>query len=317
MIPRYERTFSLKRQLHFWTGQEYRPLKANEFLLNHARSGIVLSLRSCLPNGGCVGMIAYNCQSVVNSIIASSCTPIFIDVTKDLTLDLDDLRTKSKFIECIIVTNLLGILNDIIEIQSICPDIPIIVDNAHGYALPPQGDFTVYSINQGKYPSLGDGGVLYCNNCKYLSTIQTMYEELPDYTSNEQMNLYLRLLKNVFYSKLRTSFTWIRFSNMTKGNGRHSFSSIKIKKMSKGISRIYNDWINEHKNKILKVRYMDIVYTDMPETTIEEYLKKGIEAGTLFKNWMDWAVKYGYSKGACPMSEYLTSHIVMIPNYYK
>ena len=104
---------------------------------------------------------------------------------------------------------------------------------------------------------------------------------------------------------------------MTRGNGRHSFSSIKIKKMSKGISRIYNDWINEHKNKILKVRYMDIVYTDMPETTIEEYLEKGIEAGTLFKNWMDWAVKYGYSKGACPMSEYLTSHIVMVPNYFK
>lgn len=317
MIPRYERTFSLRRQLHFWMGKEYKPRKTNEFLLNHARSGIVLSLRSCLPNGGFVGMLAYNCQSVANSIISGGCVPIFIDVTKELMLDLDDLKNKSKFIECIVVTNLLGVQNNISDIQSICPGIPIIVDNAQGYAIPPQGDFTVYSINQGKYPSLGDGGILYCNNCKYISTIQTMYEELPDYTFNEQIDLYLRLLKNVFYSKLRTTVSGIRFSNITRGNGRHSFCSIKIKKMSKGISRIYNDWINEHKNKILKVRYMDIVHTDMPETTIQEYLEKGVEAGTLFKNWMNWAVKYGYREGDCPMSEYLTSHIVMIPNYYK
>lgn len=317
MISRYERTFSLKRQLLFWIGKEYKSTKTNEFLLNHARSGIVLSLRSCLPNGGCVGMIAYNCQTVISSIIASSCTPIFIDITKELMIDLDDLRTKSKFIECIIVTNLLGIQNNIIAIQSICPDIPIIVDNAHGYALPPQGDFTVYSINQGKYPSLGDGGILYCNNYKYVSTIQSMYEALPNYTFKEQLDLYIRLLKNVFIGRLRTSLLLRKTLNQNISNESPKFCNIRIKKMSKGTSRIYRNWINEHNNKKLKVRYMDTVYTDMPEKTIQEYANKGIEAGILFKHWMIWAVKHGYKKGDCPMSEYLISHIVMIPNYYK
>lgn len=331
MIPRYERTFSLKRQLHFWIGKEYKAMKSNEFLLNHARSGIVLSLRSCLPNGGKVGMMAYNCKSVVDSIVASGCSPIFIDVTKDLMLNLDDLKTKSKSMECIIVTNLLGIQNDIFAIQSICPNIPIIIDNAQGYALPPQGDFTVYSINQGKYPSLGDGGILYCNNCNYISTIQSMYDEIPDYTSREQMNLYLRLLKYVFYSNLGTSILTRKIINKYSGmipkvfypnfwgHSKDSYqcSNIKIKKMCKGIARIYRDWIDEHKNQKLKVKYMDIVHTNSPKETIKKYLNKGIESGILFKNWMSWATKYGYKIGDCPISEYIISHIVMLPNYYK
>ena len=53
-IPRLHISFPYKHQLAFWCGTEHTP-QAGEYLLNHARSGIVMALRAALPNGGRVG----------------------------------------------------------------------------------------------------------------------------------------------------------------------------------------------------------------------------------------------------------------------
>ena len=156
MIPRLNIEFPLKRQWCYWFGKQYEPQKG-EYLLNHARTGIVMALRAALPKGGRVGVVAYNCYTVANAVVNAGCVPFFVDVTEKLTIDIESVPVD---LDAIVVTNLFGIRNDLEAIRKKCPRAIIIVDNAHGYGLPVEGDFTVYSINQGKFPALGEGGVL-------------------------------------------------------------------------------------------------------------------------------------------------------------
>ena len=79
MIPRLDIKFPLKRQWKFWFGRQYEP-KEGEYLLNHARTGIVMALRAALPDGGRVGVVAYNCHTVANAVVNAGCTPVFVDV---------------------------------------------------------------------------------------------------------------------------------------------------------------------------------------------------------------------------------------------
>ena len=83
MIPRLHISFSFKSQYAYWFGTAYAP-QSGEYLLNHARTGIVMALRTALPDGGRVGVIAYNCHTVANAVVQAGCTPVFVDVTDDL-----------------------------------------------------------------------------------------------------------------------------------------------------------------------------------------------------------------------------------------
>ena len=154
MIPRLHISFSLGKQLAFCFGKSYTP-QTGEYLLNHARSGIIMALRAALPNGGRVAIVAYNCHTVANAVEQAGCTPVFVDVTEDLHIDLQHLSKLQ--LDALVLTNLFGIHNDIAAIRQAIGTATIIVDNAHGYGLPAEGDFTIYSINQAKFPALGEG----------------------------------------------------------------------------------------------------------------------------------------------------------------
>ena len=159
MITRLDISFPLYRQWLYWFGKQYEP-DEGEYLLNHARTGIVMALRASLPDGGRVGVMTYNCHTVANTVVNAGCVPVFVDVTEDLRIDVE---TMPRDLDAIVVTNLFGIRNDVEAIRKRCSRAVVIVDNAHGYGLPAEGDFTVYSINQGKFPALGPGGLLYIN----------------------------------------------------------------------------------------------------------------------------------------------------------
>ena len=163
MIPRLNISFSLNNQCTFCFGKSYLT-QNGKYLLNQARSGVVMALYAALPNGGRVGVVAYNCHTVANAVVEAGCTPVFVDVTEDLHMDVQHLAGLQ--LDAIVLTNLFGIHNDIGAIRAAQPNAIIIVDNAHGYGLPAEGDFTVYSINQGKFPALGEGGIAtpFCNN---------------------------------------------------------------------------------------------------------------------------------------------------------
>lgn len=338
MIPRIHISFPLGKQLAFCFGKSYSP-QAGEYLLNHARSGIVIALRSTLPNGGRVGVVAYNCHTVVNAVVEADCQPVFVDVTEDLYVDIQHLSSLS--LDAIVVTNLFGIHNDIEAIRKAQPNAIIIVDNAHGYGLPAEGDFTVYSINQGKFPALGEGGILVVNNNYYAITIQLQYEQLRGYSRSQELKLFLTMLIKAWMHT-----PWI-YSLITKHMKAHRSAvvcreKVSIRRMARGVSRLYQQALPTIGEQIAmqrdnaqliadaltsaglaqRVWYGDNAFMAIARTSDRNALQQhciahGVETATHFAKAIEWAKQFGYLQGTCPKAEKLTNELVMIPTYKK
>lgn len=338
MIPRLHISFPIKEQFTFWFGEIYQT-KENEYLLNHARSGIVLALRSSLPNGGRVGVMAYNCDTVANAIFNANCEPIFVDVTEDLQIDINSLNDKN--LDAIVVSNLFGIHNDINKISALHPNLIIIVDNAHGYGLPIEGDFTVYSIDQGKFPSIGRGGVLHVNNVEYKNKIQELYDNVPSYSFLQQIILFCKMIINaLLHLPLVYGIVTIKLKSNRKV--RNSKEVVVIKRMPNGISRIYNKVLSKI-NALIEQRksnaeqislsvknefndvsllcgmnaFMLVAKLNEPNRLKKRLADKGIESATHFSNAIVWAKQFGYTDGSCPTAERLTKELLMIPTYRR
>lgn len=338
MIPRLNISFPIEYQFQYWFGEEYEP-NEGEYLLNHARTGIVMALRAALPNGGRVGVVAYNCHSVANAVVNAGCTPIFIDVTEDLHIALASIPSD---LDAIVVTNLFGIRNDISAIRKHCPNAIIIVDNAHGYGLPADGDFTVYSINQGKFPALGEGGILKINLqsaiINHKLQIDSMYESLPTYSLLGQLKLFCSMLvKAIAYSRC---VYWLTM-RMKKSSNPNVHERVVMKQMAPGVRRLYNAWLPNADNEITAQRanakqicniqskisnsqymigsnaFMAIVRTEDPIALQKEYVSRGIETATHFAHAIDWAKEFGYQLDSCPTAEKLTKQLLMIPTYRR
>ena len=335
MIPRLQIRFSLKQQRTFLFGKKYIS-QNGEYLLNHARSGIVMALRTTLPNGGRVGVVAYNCHTVANAVVQGGCTPVFVDVTFDLHIDVQHLSKQP--LDAIVVTNLFGIHNELDAIRQAQPNAIIIVDNAHGYGLPVEGDFCVYSINQGKFPSLGEGGILYVNNPTYQPAIDAIYQSLPAYTRKQEIKLYAKMrLKAILY---HPSIYGITLRGKSQRSHKADKSTITLQRMSKGVSRMYQRALPTIPQEIAQQQrnaqfvadrlldqkmaqrvwygenaFMLIAQTDKPEVLKNHLMQHGVETATHFAHAIDWAQEFGYQLGTCPMAEQLTKELVMIPTY--
>ena len=336
MIPRLDISFPLCSQRAFCFGKSYSP-QADEYLLNHARSGIVMALRAALPQGGRVGVVAYNCHTVANAVVESGCKPVFVDVTEDLHIDLQHLAGLQ--LDAIIVTNLFGIHNDIAAIRAAQPNAIIIVDNAHGYGLPAEGDFTVYSINQGKLPALGAGGLLWVNNAIYQAIIEQQYAVLPSYSRTQELKLFISMLMKAWMH-----IPWV-YGLLTLRMKAHRGKvkcreHIVLRQMAKGISRMYQmvlPTINQQiQQQLTNAQYIIDILIDKQlvdqvwcgdnafmliartKDTIglSKYLADhGVESATHFAHAIEWAKEFGYIQGTCPMAERLTKELIMIPTY--
>lgn len=326
MKPRLNIEFPLKRQWQYWFGAAYVAWEG-EYLLNHARTGIVMALRAALPNGGRVGVVAYNCHTVANAVVNAGCTPFFVDVTEKLTIDITTIPSD---LDAIVVTNLFGIHNDIAAIRKRLPKAIIIVDNAHGYGLPAEGDFTVYSINQGKFPALGEGGILVVSQklpTMLQKSIEEQYAAIQSYGFVAQVKLFAQMMvKAVAYSRC---MYWLTMK-MKKSSNPKVHQEVVMRKMAPGVSRLYNAWLPNAKAEIAKQKrnsekidgafygdnaFMAIVRTDDPAALKAEYAKRGVETETHFKNAITWAKQFGYVEGSCPKAEELTKKLLMIPTY--
>lgn len=326
MIPRLDIRFPLKRQWKYWFGAAYMA-QEGEYLLNHARTGIVMALRAALPKGGRVGVVAYNCHTVANAVVNVGCEPFFVDVTEDLRVDVESVPVD---LDAIVVTNLFGIRNDVEAVRKRLPKAIIIVDNAHGYGLPVEGDFTVYSINQGKFPALGEGGILVTNErMKELENerISEMYASLSGYNFIAQLKLFAQMLiKAIAYSRC---MYWLTMK-MKKSSNPKVHQEVVMRKMAPGIRKLYNASLPEIPKMIELQRqnaaqikgafcgdnaFMAIVRCEDPIALKAEYAKRGAEIETHFKHCIDWAEEFGYKRGTCPNAERLVNHLLMIPTY--
>ena len=345
MIPRLNISFSIKSMFNFFFGKKYIS-KKNEYLLNHARSGIILVLKILFPNGCKVGVMAYNCHTIANAVVNAGAMPCFIDVTSDLKIDMEHLMKQD--IDVLILTNLFGIRNNVEQIRKAKPNLVIIVDNAHGYGLPIEGDYVVYSINQGKFPSIGEGGIL-IDNSKYsdldeidnslmYENLLNNYNKLSSYTFVKSLKLFLMMFfKSLMYSPFVYS---LLTKKLKKSKSQNIKKEEKLLKMCDGVSRLYNYYlpsINEQikkqinnaqklkkelivQNKIESIWFGDnafmlILKSDEIDKLKEYFLVKGIETETHFKNAIVWAKEFGYKEGSCPMTENLVNRLLMVPTY--
>lgn len=336
MTPRLNISFTLSNQKVFWFGKLYTP-QGGEFLLDHARSGIVMALRAAMPIGSKVGVVAYNCHTVSNAVEQGGCKPVYVDVTEDLHIDLQHLAKLN--IDALVVTNLFGIRNDISAIRAIMGDKPIIVDNAHGYGLPAEGDFTVYSINQGKFPAIGEGGILRVNNEQYQAPIQQQYDAAPGYGFVQTMKLYATMLIKAFlhrpwlYGMITRRLKALRTETVCR-------EIITPQQMVKGVRRMYQQALptidgqiaqhqadaqqiaNSLTDKGLAARvwwgenaFMAIARCNDPLRLSQQLAAMGVDSATHFAKAIDWAKQFGYQQGQCPMAERLTNELIMIPTY--
>ncbi len=336
MIPRLDISFPLHSQHAFWFGEAYTP-QAGEYLLNHARTGIVMALRTALPNGGRVGVVAYNCHTVANAIVESGCEPIFVDVTEDLHIDTTHLSSLK--MEVLVLTNLFGIHNDIDAIRVAQPNAILILDNAHGYGLPVEGDFTVYSINQGKFPALGEGGVLAVNNAQYLASIQQQYDSLPVYGRVKEIKLFITMLLKA-WMHIPCIYGLITFRMKAHRGATNCRESITMRKMASGVRRVYQQALpnipqaielrkqnaQAIADKLLREglvqnvwygdnAFMLIARCKDPKQVQTYFAQRGVETATHFAKAIEWARQFGYTEGKCPTAERLTNELIMIPTY--
>ena len=331
MIQRLDMSFPLKKKLQYWFGKMYEPAEG-ESLLNHARTGIVLALREALPDGGRVGVVAYNCHTVANAVVNAGCEPVFVDVMSSLKIDVASIPTN---LDAIVVTNLFGIRNDVEAIRKRCPKAVIIVDNAHGYGLPAEGDFSVYSINQGKFPALGEGGLLTVNGDRLAvkGKIDELYKTLPKYGFIAQCKLFISMLvKAIAYSQC---VYWLTM-RIKKSSKPKVHQDVVMRQMAPGIRRLYRAWRPTVENEITKRRanaakiadlgyetivgenaFMAIIRTNDAAAAKADFAKRGVETETHFARAIEWAKEFGYKSGTCPVAERLTQELVMIPTYRK
>jgi len=327
------------------------------FYLNHARTGLRMALTSLnLPGGSKVGVMVYNCYSVMNAVKLAGLEIEFIDVTDDFCIDIYDFENKKDKLSALIVTHLFGIPNDIEQLKSLCPHIPIIEDCSHSFLTENGGELTgcagdmaVFSMGLGKFPSIGPGGYLKVNNDRYLDVINESYTKLPAPSFlNEINNIGLSLLLSVLHKPVIYKYFTkpvLKDKNKRKDDTiRYKHAESKILKSCFGLFisesnqypfylkiqqknagqiftalKSYNSTIKiSKKYNFNKVNcFMFPLLTENRQLFIDKMEMNGIELGIHFSKSVEWAKKFGYKDGYCKNVEKIADQIVVCPCHYN
>lgn len=330
--------------------------ESNYFYLNHARTGLRIALSSLnLPKGSKVGVMVYNCYTVMDAVRTAGLEIEFIDVNNDFSLDIQDLRKKKNNISAIIVTHLFGIPNNIDIVKAICPDLPIIEDCAHAFLSTINGiesggtsDMAIFSMGLGKFPSIGPGGFLVVNNLMYQDEVFKQVENLERPSLKRELT---NILKSLMLGILHNSIVYKFFSKpVLKERNNDVDDEIKydnyeslILKSSLGLffARKKNFQFYLYKQKqnreiIIAALNSTNIINKLSESGFYEpngfmvpflvqnrsqyitiFQKNHIELGSHFSKSIQWATKFGYTHGYCSNAEKLCMHMLVCPSHYK
>ncbi|AXI46063.1 aminotransferase [Sulfitobacter sp. SK012] len=112
---------------------------------------------------------AFTLAPVPGAIAALGAVPVFVGVTRDLTLDLEDLATKADQAQVLLLSHMRGHICDMEALMAICDahDVQVIEDCAHTMGASwkgiPSGRFGAvgcYSCQTYKHVNSGEGGLL-------------------------------------------------------------------------------------------------------------------------------------------------------------
>ena len=152
--------------------QEFAAQTGAKYSLAVASGGYALAtaLRAVgVKPGGKVLTNAFTLAPVPGSIASVGAEPVFVDVTEDLVIDLEDLQAKADQAQVLMLSHMRGHLCDMDRLMQICDagGIKVIEDCAHtmgaswnGVASGRHGAIGCYSCQTYKHVNSGEGGLL-------------------------------------------------------------------------------------------------------------------------------------------------------------
>lgn len=317
------------------------------FFLNSARSGLSLLLKTFSDNTTLrVGVQPYTCYSVLEAITKSGCTPVFIDINLNYTIDINDLKNKAEEIDVLILTHTFGIPANFDAIKNILNDKIIIEDCAHAFLSKYKnrpcgtlGDASIFSIGSGKFPSIGQGGFVLINNSNFSNQFESnfnllkkpsLFKEVKELFKNLSFSiankpLVYKLITNPLIKKLDKKFDFLSKNlfveeQCCKVNINNFFNNFKrFEKINE--FRIQNSKHLLSEIKIIKEYEDNIInnYYLVPNIFInrdfiyDKLFKNGFESGKHFSKSIEWSTKFGYIMGSCPNSEFIANNILVLP----
>jgi dTDP-4-amino-4,6-dideoxygalactose transaminase len=152
--------------------EEFASLTGAKYALAVASGGYALgcALRALgMAHGERVLTNAFTLAPVPGAIAAAGGVPVFVDVTEDLVIDLDDLAAKAAGCRLLMLSHMRGHLVDMDRLMALCDRLGILVieDCAHtmgatwrGVASGRHGVMACYSMQTYKHINSGEGGFL-------------------------------------------------------------------------------------------------------------------------------------------------------------
>ncbi|MCA0274276.1 MAG: aminotransferase class I/II-fold pyridoxal phosphate-dependent enzyme [Proteobacteria bacterium] len=152
--------------------EEFAAFTGAKYCLAVASGGYALgaALRAIgIGPGDVVLTNAFTLAPVPGAIAAVGATPVFVETTEGLTIDLGDLAAKTKGAKALLLSHMRGHICDMDRLMAICnaAQLPVIEDCAHtmgaswrGTPSGRHGVFGCYSTQTYKHMNSGEGGLL-------------------------------------------------------------------------------------------------------------------------------------------------------------
>ena len=161
--------------------EEFAALTGAKYCLAVASGGYAMAtaLRAVgVKPGDKVLSNAFTLAPVPGAIAAIGAVPVFVEVTQDLTIDLDDLATKAGDAKVLLLSHMRGHICDMDRLMAICTSagVTVIEDCAHtmgatwrGIPSGRHGAMGCYSTQTYKHANSGEGGLLISDNPQYMA----------------------------------------------------------------------------------------------------------------------------------------------------
>ena len=363
MIPRFAYSFSLRKAWRAVTDLGKEPLSREGqynslfpgsavYELSSARQGLTICLAALqLGKNARVGVQPYTCSSVLMAIEAAGCRPVFIDINRQLTLDIQDLARKVNTLDALLVTHTFGIAADIDAIKKITRRLPVIEDCAHAFLcklngryLGTQFDLAVFSFGNGKFPVMGSGGLLVVNTPTYYQAVSRAIGQLKKSPIVGELTYIVRQLAySVIFSRIGYQIRYRFIEPYMKERGK-SIAKLPVAAHGMPIAvkqRIRREWaewaIASTRQRQLAVASMNVTtrleWLYNPDTESNSFtlaclteerdqlytflVKRGIGAGKHFQQSQVWAMAFGYAPGSCPAFEQILPQLLTLPCHYR
>ena len=323
------------------------------YFFNRGRTGLQFILK-LFPEGSAVAVQPYTCPTVLKAIKDAGCKIVFIDITSQLTLDLESYKKQIDQIDIVIVTHTFGCPADVESFRSVSADKIIIEDCAHSFLskkgnkyVGQSGDFSFFSHGYAKFPSSVQGGIVLVNNKSFSERFNSAYQDL---FSPPFKMLILNFLKSIVLTLLHKRVLYSLFTYPAKKLKRKHdplTDNEKKENIQKGLRTCMNILYSEIKDICRKLNkqqsngkailaslagnpsfkvcqpseganfFMVPAIVNDPRHFIRYALKGGIEIGRHFAISGKIIPCFGYMPGNCPTYEKMTDHLITIPSYYN